>query len=414
MEVERVQVSPIELLNDVKSISEIKARENGIEFDVEYDFPLPELVLTDPVRLKQILINLIGNAIKFTEQGSVLIRLRCDSEREILWFDVKDTGIGLSADQQKALFTAFTQADRSTTRKYGGSGLGLHLSRQLAEKLGGDISVQSIEGEGSCFSVSIATGSLANTRFVDEYIAPSTIEPGLQVDEPGRLHGSILLAEDNADNQRLIKAYIKQVGADLTIVDNGQKAVSEAGARNYDLILMDMQMPVMDGVQAMYALRQQGYEGPVVFLSANATQADMERCQQAGCDDFLTKPIETARFYSVLRAYLQADIGQELTPLVARPIIDDPEINKLAEDFAADFSATLEDLKSRLEARDWDSLRGKVHDLKSVSGGLGYPEISDVAARAQFVSMQKDYTEMRRLMAEFEALERRIKLGVDF
>ncbi len=210
----------------------------------------------------------------------------------------------MSAAHLHKIFDAFSQADSPTTRRYGGTGLGLSLSKQLAQKMGGDITVMSRLGQGSCFTVTIATGPLAHVDFVTEGAPMPQLDPEKTGQPMPALSGCVLLAEDNLDNQRLITMYIRKSGATSVVCADGQEAVERALSSEFDLVLMDMQMPVMDGLEATSTLRQRGFQGPIVALTANVMREDVERCLAAGCDDFLTKPIDRERFVGVLATYL--------------------------------------------------------------------------------------------------------------
>ena len=298
---------------------------------------MPATVQTDPMRLRQILINLVGNAIKFTEAGEVRLVGRFvagakttrgnaearSSVESYLEFDVIDTGVGLTPQQADKLFRPFTQADASTTRRYGGTGLGLTISMRLAEILGGTITVESTPGKGSLFRLKVAANAPDGVTMIEHPVegeAPSaggesTHGRGYSI-QP--IECRILLAEDGPDNQQLISFVLRKAGADVTIVENGNQAVEAAlatidraargSARPFDVILMDMQMPGLDGYEATRTLRRLGYRGPIVALTANAMAGDRKKCIDAGCDDYAAKPIdrhaliETVRRYAALRS----------------------------------------------------------------------------------------------------------------
>jgi signal transduction histidine kinase len=310
---EQIECSPGQVLADVASLMRVRASAAGLTLEVEYDGPMPEHIQSDPTRLRQILINLIGNAIKFTEVGKVRVLVRLldvDSDRPQMQFDVIDTGIGLTAEQIDKLFETFVQADASTTRKFGGTGLGLTISKRLAEMLGGSIQVRSTPGEGSTFSLAILTGPLAGVTMVDK-MTGSEASIG-QVANPAiadaPLECRILLAEDGPDNQRLISFFLKKAGADVTVAENGRIALELALAAHdegtpSDVILMDMQMPVLDGYSATAELRDAGYRGPVIALTAHAMSGDKDKCIIAGCDDYATKLIDRKKLIAMVAQY---------------------------------------------------------------------------------------------------------------
>lgn len=305
MTVERVECSPCQLVADVVSILHVKAESKGVTLRATYETGVPGKVLSDPTRLRQILINLAGNAIKFTHEGEVQLIIRLVAERELLEFDVLDSGIGLTEEQANNLFKPFSQADDTMTRRFGGTGLGLTISRQLAQLLGGDVQlVESIPKQGSRFRVSISTGPLAgvemhnnpSTSICDGPRSAASPEPNAEASKP--LAGiRVLLAEDGIDNQRLIAHILRKSGAEVIIADNGLMAVEHvnretAAGTRFDVILMDMQMPIMDGHEAATELRNANYPGPVIALTAHAMAGDREKCIAAGCTGFATKPID--------------------------------------------------------------------------------------------------------------------------
>ncbi len=322
MNIETVATPLVALVHDVLALMDVKARAKGLALEARFATRIPETIATDPVRLRQILVNLVGNAVKFTEVGGVTLVVACDAARENVRFDVIDTGIGLTAAQQTKLFGAFVQADSSTTRKFGGTGLGLRISKRLAQMLGGDIAIASAPGRGSTFSATVATGPLAASAFVEPsaqaLASPSAPRAALPArPNPGDEHAlaglHVLLAEDGPDNQRLISLHLKKCGAAVTVVENGRQAIAalttdgtETGPLRYpapfDLILTDMLMPEMDGYTATQLLRDKGCHLPIIALTANAMSGDMERCLAVGCDAYTTKPIDRARLIEVTRA----------------------------------------------------------------------------------------------------------------
>ena len=326
IELEFLRTPVLELVGEIYTLMVIRAQGKGLRFRVAYDGPIPEAIRTDPTRLRQVLVNLVGNAIKFTETGAVTLQVRFlprppganKGQQPLIAFAVSDTGIGIAPHQIDKLFEPFQQADSSTTRRYGGTGLGLPISQRLAGKLGGRITVQSIAGQGSTFTLTIPTGVLAGIPLLEH---PETAAQQLQqrsqqtaspTDLPA-LTGRILLAEDAPDNQRLIKAVLNRAGAEVTVVSNGLKAVEEImtgslaanGRPAFDVVLMDMQMPVMDGYEATALLRQQGYTGPIIALTAHAMTGDRDRCLAVGCDDYATKPIDRQQLITLIGRYLQ-------------------------------------------------------------------------------------------------------------
>ncbi len=302
LEVERIECSPGEVLEEVIKVMRPHARNRGLELEVHYDEPVPAQIMSDPTRLHQVLLNVISNAIKFTEHGSVKVfaglSTEPDSPCPLLHFVVEDTGIGVADDKMGRLFRPFSQADMSTTRRFGGTGLGLSISKSLVELLGGELTAESVEGEGSRFTFTVQTGPLAGVTLLHSpNDLPRARTPYPMSGKKVRLDGlRVLLAEDGKDNQKLIRKILTLAGAEVEIVENGLLAIECALAAResgqaFDTVLMDMQMPVMDGYDATRRLRKQGYKGRIFALTANAMKGDREKCISAGCDEFLSKPI---------------------------------------------------------------------------------------------------------------------------
>ncbi|MBY0309420.1 MAG: response regulator [Phycisphaerales bacterium] len=316
---EMIECAPARVIQEVASLLRGKALEKGIAFGVEFATPIPDRVVTDPTRLKQVLTNLVGNAIKFTESGGVRVVAQIGpggGDRQVLQVDVIDTGIGVKPDQMVNLFAPFKQADESVTRRYGGTGLGLAICKSLAELLGGGITVESTPGDGSRFSLTVSVGVVGGARMLS---SPAELRGANQ---PGplttgsmsqrRLSGRVLLAEDGLDNQRLIATILRRAGADVTVVENGllaaQAATEAVGAgAPFGLILMDMQMPVLDGYSSASRLRSEGYAGPIVALTAHAMASDRDRCIRAGCNDYLTKPIDRTALVETVHSWLSGE-----------------------------------------------------------------------------------------------------------
>ncbi|MES2791392.1 MAG: ATP-binding protein [Planctomycetota bacterium] len=311
-ELERLEVSPVKLIVDVITLMRARSAEKGLALKLEYATEVPETIHTDPTRVRQILINLIGNAIKFTERGSVRFVVRLRQEPDLpacLQFDVIDTGIGMTEEQIGKLFRPFTQADSSTTRKYGGTGLGLSICHRLVQMLGGTVTVTSQPDQGTTFTVTIATGNIQNTRLVTpkfEAVSQPEVQKSAtpEVLEPAR----ILLAEDGPDNQRLIKYVLNKAGMEVVCVETGDAAcevalMSASSGTPFDLILMDMQMPVLDGYSATRRLRSCGYTRPIIALTAHAMSGDREKCLAAGCDDYTVKPINRELLLRMVKDY---------------------------------------------------------------------------------------------------------------
>ncbi len=300
-----------QLVAEVITTMQVRADAKGLPLSAKFQENLSDRILTAPIRLRQILVNLIGNAIKFTETGGVRIVVSQDASGEdaTLRFDIIDTGIGIGEDELPLLFQPFYQADGSARRQFGGTGLGLAISKRLAQMLGGDITVSSVLGKGTTFTATITARPVIDSGLQEQNAGGEGRR--MEADSTHALNCRILLAEDGPDNQRLIAFVLRKAGADVTIVENGQKAVEHAfGHRTsepFDVILMDMQMPVMDGYEATRTLRERGCRGPIVALTAHAMKEDRQRCLDAGCDDYLSKPIDRATLLQAVHRYAPMD-----------------------------------------------------------------------------------------------------------
>jgi two-component system, sensor histidine kinase and response regulator len=316
MLVERVPADPSAILAGVASLLRVRAIAKGLTLELAYEGTVPERIRTDPTRFRQIVMNLVGNAIKFTEEGGVTLRvstLDAESNEPRLRVAIEDTGIGIPAEKRHKLFRAFAQADATTTRKFGGTGLGLAISKQLARLLGGDVDVENSDRRGSTFTVTIPTGSLEGVRRVTGAVE-TVAAPAPMPTARTRIAARILLAEDGRDNQRLVTLILTRAGAEVVTAENGQIALdlaehSMAEGRPFDLILMDMQMPVMDGHEATRQLRARGWKGPIVALTAHAMAGDKEHCFRDGCNSYETKPVRGERLIATCATLLAPSIA---------------------------------------------------------------------------------------------------------
>ena len=288
-------VSIASILMDTKTLLDLNANEKGISLNFTIEGLLPTTIKTDPLRLRQILINIIGNSIKFTDQGSinVVVKLVAEENKKTkLAFVVKDTGIGISKEQSEKLFQTFSQADNSIVRKFGGTGLGLILSRRIAGLLGGGVVLtESTPGRGSTFTITIDPGPIDQSQLHEIKNEGPKKEEAHSIKDV-RIDGmQILVVDDSVDNQFLISKILKLAGAVTDVADNGKMALEKAHEKKYDLFLMDLQMPLMDGFEATLRLRQKGFKEPIIALTAHSLKEVRQRCLEAGFDDFVTKPI---------------------------------------------------------------------------------------------------------------------------
>jgi signal transduction histidine kinase/ActR/RegA family two-component response regulator len=320
--IDETSVSPTDIVLQVVDLMRMRAEEKAIELDVEAIDPLPATITSDPARLRQILVNLLGNAVKFTHHGTVRLSVQQIDHGGApqIEFRVGDTGIGIAEDQIAGLFAPFAQADSTITRRYGGTGLGLAISKRLATELGGDLTVSSVLGQGSTFTLRVPArpGILQSqsgeipTR--EEGASTSDADASLPQAAPGgsgvlpKLDCRVLLVEDSLDNQRLISLFLRKAGAQVVIAENGRIGCDlvlqglDSGAP-FDVVLMDMQMPVLDGYSASRELRQARVETPIIALTAHAMADDRRKCLSAGCDEYLTKPVDRQQLIAMVARF---------------------------------------------------------------------------------------------------------------
>jgi len=411
LEIERRDSDLFGIVRDVFEIASKQAFGKNLICKVDYVFPLPEKIHTDPIRLKQILINLLGNAIKFTQEGSVRIRVSATPENNMITFKVIDTGIGMTIEQKDRLFASFSQADVSITRNYGGTGLGLHLSKQLAEMLDGDISVDSAKDVGSCFTLNIDGGESGYWKLLTDKPVDADTSSG-EKQLHSRFAGEILLVEDNPDNQTLLTYMIRKNGPNVTLAENGKVALEKVNTREFDLILMDMQMPVMGGLEATRVLRDKGYQGGIVALTANALSEDREKCIEAGCNEFLTKPIDRKRLEQVLSHYMQPIESDSFHDgperIVSSLLEEDGDFAMLVKKFVDQIPDMIAEMKQSYSEENWEKLRWVTHDFKSTSGNYGFGIISEIAAQLEFEIIKRDRQNIEQLFSKLDFLKERI------
>jgi PAS domain S-box-containing protein len=385
LQIERVPVDLFAVIDEIGDAFAARARRKGLSFRIEHRFPLPRQIQTDPTRLRQILYNLCGNAVKFTETGSIALRVRWQSEGGWLQLAVIDTGIGIAPEQQARIFNAFAQTDVSTTRRYGGTGLGLSISRELAAMLGGEIRCESELGRGSRFDLNLHLGPLDASALVRER-APA--DGGEREDENilrlPRLRGRILYADDNLDSRKLVTLLVRGTGAEIETVESGEQAVALAAQREFDLVLLDIQMPAMDGFGALAQLRRQGFTKPVAALTANVMPEDRDNYAAAGFDACEAKPIERQAFYNLLERFLP------------------PAAEATDADFLDALPAALKTLMQAVARGDWQQTAQLARKLKLADRSRGLAAAAD-ALEAAAAARQPE-----AVLQALEALRRRI------
>ncbi|ATC95701.1 hybrid sensor histidine kinase/response regulator [Pseudoalteromonas tunicata] len=403
LEVERQPLELSQLIEDINSVVHVLAQDKNLTFAVEYDYPLPRTLNSDITRLKQVLLNVCTNAVKFTAEGSVTLAISAKHSLSQLEFKVQDTGIGMSNQELERIFKPFEQADSSTTRKFGGTGLGLCISKNLAQLLGGDITVTSKQTQGSCFLITVACH---NEHIPVDIIKSATdlaqLKPALAPIKNAYYQAQILVAEDNPDNQELIRLLLEQWGLEPHFADNGAQAVEMALTHDFDLILMDMQMPVMGGLEATTMLRNTAYDGPIIALTANVMKNDIDTYIAAGCNQSLAKPIDKQELENALEKYLslQHDNNKKW-----EDVLKTEQFKKISLNYKAKMPEMKTQLTDLYESEDWEQLTALAHSIKGSAGCFGFTHISDAASELE--SCLKDKNQ-QRLDYQFLKLEQSI------
>ena len=430
LELGQVDVDLRETFHDVARLLAVQAHAKGLEITVHIDARLPDVVKGDPGRLRQILLNLGGNAVKFTERGAVSIDLQVlesDDRGTLVRCEVRDTGIGIPTDRIGSLFQPFTQVDASTTRKFGGSGLGLSIVKRLTELMGGQTGTESQEGIGSMFWFTARLGP------ADQSIKPARPNAATSVGttdalQSHRAHsrGRILLAEDNTINQRVTSLMVEKLGFRIDIAVNGAEAVSAWSTGRYDAILMDCQMPVMDGYAATREIRrlERGLRHiPIVALTAHAMKGADEQCRLAGMDDYLTKPIDRALLETALKHHVSETRTQDAVhapatdlPVDWEALIDATDhdgdlIQELATLFIGSSDASLAAISRAIEAADFDAVGRKAHEIRGASANLYAQSLSSTAAEIEAAVAAGQYDQIAPLA---EVLTRELVRTVDY
>lgn len=382
VELEWLDTDIVEITQEIKTIVQQAAESKNIVIKLDYYLPLPQHFLTDPTRLKQSLVNLANNAIKFTEKGRVTLASRWSEDQQELVFDVTDTGIGMTQEQQSRLFSAFSQADQSTTRQHGGTGLGLFISKEFTELMGGSIKLTSTPGKGSTFSICLPFKATGNDVLIQNEIALQNI---VQASDKSKLtvpqlKGRILCADDNDDNLRLANYLIAKTGACLEMVSDGEAAFESAMVDDFDLILMDMQMPKMSGTEATEILKGAGCATPIIMLTANIDGQSRVAIDESGADGYFPKPIDTEKFYQMLAEHLPATDS----PVDTHQIQIDPlELAALKQQFQAGLTDYVSKLTpkpaSNLDEYDLHAVKSICHQLKGNASLYGFDKLGEMA-----------------------------------
>lgn len=384
LDFESVPTPLFSVLAQIESIVGKRARDKGLAFHLEYQYPLPAQIYTDPTRLKQILFNLTNNAIKFTEQGYVGLSVEIVDER--LQIKVKDSGEGISPQQQEQLFQPFTQADSSVNRRFGGTGLGLSISKRLAEGLGGNINLESAPRKGSTFTLNVNLNVVEDSPWINnvsEIWQSTPVKSVKKTTLPNFDGNKVLLADDHPSNRELISILLKRMNISVTEVENGKQALDTIFYQKFDLILLDIHMPQMDGTEALKHIRAAGNYTPVIALTANNMKHEVEHYMRLGFSDHLAKPIARHHFVSKLSMYL-AKQGEIDGPLHQEDML------KLIKDYQHDLREQVVNVQKALDDRDMTLISELAHRIRGSAGSFGFDIIGEKFANIEHFALQDD------------------------
>lgn len=385
LELSKQKFNLLHMLDDIYQQTKSQAQTKQLNCLLELQFPLPEFLCADELRFRQVLLNLTSNALKFTQRGKVIIHVSYLVGAEQLLIKIKDTGIGMSSDELSKLFQPFVQADATVTRNFGGTGLGLVISKKLMQQMQGDIRVESVKGIGSCFEI-VVNCETQHLSLVDSYQQQALSVQADPQFESQQLR--ILLAEDNVDNQLLVSVLLQKIQAEFVIVANGRDAVQQLLDREFDLVFMDMQMPEMGGEEATRLIRHAGIEVPVIALTANVMREDKQRYLAAGCQALLAKPIVQKDFYDMIQQYTQKE--RALEAALALRMEQDPAIIALKQEFAQRLPDLLAEFDGYWRQQDLAKLQYEAHSLKGCAGSMGFPGITQLAAELELAARSQD------------------------
>lgn len=388
LEFEHIPTPLFPLLAQIESVTGKRARDKGLSFDLHFRYPLPSSIVTDPTRLRQILFNLTNNALKFTDKGSIGVSVKTVENK--LHIAVRDTGIGINKQQLDHLFQPFQQADGSINRRFGGSGLGLSISRHLAQGLGGELSCISEEGKGSEFIVTIDLQPVADCRWItskEEAMMVSSTAVKHKQKLPVFAQAKVLLAEDHPNNRELIKMMLTKMGLAVTDVENGLMACNAVAKEQFDLIFLDIQMPVMDGLQALKQIRKSQTETPVIALTANNMKHEIEQYMREGFVDHLPKPLPREALIAVLDKYLQQSEREENCEEIAKQPVGESipdlpgsqqDMVQLIRNYSGQLQSEIEQATLLWQEEEWEALQELAHSIKGSAANFGFGEFGDI------------------------------------
>jgi signal transduction histidine kinase/DNA-binding response OmpR family regulator len=395
MTLEKIPTDVPELLSDVVALVRQRAAEKGLWLFAAADGLIPKKIETDPMRLRQILLNLVSNAVKFTETGEVKLTVmfnEIDHRQGEISFSVSDTGVGMTPEQQSLLFQPFSQVDGSIARQYGGTGLGLAISRRLADMLGGELTLRSQPERGSTFTLRIPVQISAGSGKVHTLGDLPQFTPALADIKPAhdwKLQGRVLLIEDGEDNQRLVCMHLRRAGLEVIVAEDGTSGIEafQAAAktkRPFNLVILDIHLPRMDGYAVATAIRAESLTVPIMAVTAFSRSGERQRCLEAGCTAYLSKPVEREALLSTIAGYLSPASAAPPDPTKIRSMFSaDRELREILAEFIAKLPKQVRELTDLIDQGNIQPLRRALHQIKGAGGGYGFSEMTQAAAAAE-------------------------------
>jgi len=433
LDIERIPFNPYSVIHEVVQSLGFQAGEKGISLDLQIQDTVPETINSDPAKMRQIVTNLVGNAVKFTDQGSVTVRAyakRIHQNDIEFHIDIADTGIGMNEEALGRIFQDFVQADASTTRKFGGTGLGLSISRKFARAMGGDITVESQPDKGSRFMVTLDGGNTEGVAWITPEVAMTSMEEPLVPESTNWTFPSahILVVDDGSENREFVRTVLEGYGLTIDEADNGLMAIEMSTATPYDLILMDVQMPKMDGLTATHELRRRGVDAPIIALTANAMKGFGQELSTAGYTDHIAKPIDLDHFISKLALLLHGTQSDESslnlqkpkfsqpkppTPADQEPIIsrlghDNPKFAKAIARFVSRLEKQLDAMDLAMSDHDCEELAKLAHWLKGAGGTVGFDVFVEPASELELAAKSGDFPALEHQLGKIHGLAARI------
>ena len=449
LDVEQMKYPLSRILLEIDNLMGPRVSQKEVEFKIIFDTAVPNKIRTDPTRLRQCLVNLVGNAVKFTDSGHIHLHVSLHDNKNIR-FDIEDTGIGIAPRDQNKIFGVFSQADSSTARKFGGSGLGLAITKQLANLLGGKVSLTSQLGSGSNFSLTVPVGMRISTRKLITELDRKYVSDEKPDCSGISLSGEVLIVEDDRVNQQVIQSILAKTGLNLSIAGDGKEAIEKATANRYDLILMDIQMPELSGIEAVKILRRKGLAIPIIALTANVMKNDIQECLAAGFNAHLPKPINRQKLFAMLQHYLSCGSDSaagkidtiktqvdQLSELVSngtpgeKPLSDTPQnatldniidwqelqgrdvdndtLMEIFSCFLADSIKRIEQLALAIDKANTEEIKSLAHALKGSSATIAATRLAEVARKLELAGKEANLEDVETLFSDVEQEFEKVK-----